>query len=208
MSMAKEEEKNKEPSGTREISFHDLVQQTRRPAPARPGRKGRTRRTTELDDPYYRVIDAGHDLLMTTKLNKELVENLPAELRKMLLELESIAKEITLSAVEDDFDYRVKLNRYYFHMIRVHFLASVMSSRVSRVLGNSAAAAKILGNPGPKKMASFLDGLKAFSEIGEELTTASGLFMNNMEAEKMLDKDILQARQIAEDKALEMIQKG
>ena len=27
-------------------------------------------------------------------------------------------------------------------------------------------------------------------------------------AEKMLDKDILQARQIAEDKALEMIQKG
>ena len=206
--MAIEEEKKKKPSGTREISFHDLVQQTRRPAPERPGRKGRVRRTTELDDPYYRVIDAGHDLLMTARLNKELVESLPAELRKMLLELESIAKEITLSAVEDDFDYSVKINRYYFHMIRVHFLASVMSFRISRILGNRAAVSKILGNPDPKKMSSFLAGLQAFSEIGEELTAASGVFMNNMEAENALDKSVLEARQAADEKVLEIIRKS
>lgn len=202
MGITDELKKKMDNSIVKEISFHDLVGDmlTYKPRAVRRGRS-----IIENDDPYFRVIDAGHDLLMTSKRNRKLVGNLPKELQSMVLELEAIMKEITLSAVEDDFDYRSKLNRYYFQMIRVNYLGSVMSYRMNRFLESSTEARKYLGTLSENKTPLYIKEMRAFVEIGREMMLASNLFMNNLEEDYTMEEQLLQQRELSNDRALQMM---
>ena len=103
MGITDELKKKMDNSIVKEISFHDLVGDmlTYKPRAVRRGRS-----IIENDDPYFRVIDAGHDLLMTSKRNRKLVGNLPKELQSMVLELEAIMKIYSLAGAD-----------WYYHLV-------------------------------------------------------------------------------------------
>ncbi|MCR4764208.1 MAG: hypothetical protein K5696_11835 [Lachnospiraceae bacterium] len=188
--------------GAREISFHELVGDMVTYKP----RIVRGREAIRDDDPYFRVIDVGHDLLMTKKKNKDLADHLPKALQGMILELEAIMKEITLAAMEDDFDYRTQLDRYYFYMIRINYLATLMSFKMGRFLNDRTAVEKYLGNSmGRNRLQEFIKELSVFAEIGKEMSSAATLFMDQLEASYTMDQRCLNKRELAMEQAMTMM---
>ncbi len=193
-----DEEKKK---GIREISFSELAGDMVTYKP----KVTRNREQIRDDDPYFRVIDAGHDLLMKKKKGKELVDCLPKSLQSMILELEAIMKEITLSAMEDEFDYRTQMDRYYFHMIRINSLGLLMSFRMNRFIKDRTAVEKYLGGLGKDRFPEFLRELRFFVGIGEELALSSGIFMDHLEADYTLEPDTLEKRTMEKERVMSMM---
>ncbi|MBQ3790309.1 MAG: hypothetical protein II800_05200 [Lachnospiraceae bacterium] len=146
------------------------------------------------DDPYFRVIDAGHDLIMQKKKGKAIVDQLPKSLQSMILELEAIMKEITLSAMEDDFDYRTQMDRYYFHMMRINSLGLLMSFKMNRFLKDRTAVEKYLSGLDKNRFPEFLRELRQFVGIGEELSNATVLFMDHLERDYTMAPEVVQKR--------------
>ena len=179
---------------TREISFHELASKALK-APAKKVRPAKKTESIRDNDPFFHVIDAGHDLLMTGKQNRRLRGKLPYELEAMILELEAIMKEITLSAMEDDFDYRVKMDHYFFLMMRINYLGSIMSYRLNRFAGSRTAAQKYLGSLARDHMPEVLQELRTFAEIGEELTLATNQWMDMQQAQNALEPEWLEERE-------------
>ncbi len=188
MGITDELKKKMDNSIVKEISFHDLVGDmlTYKPRAVRRGRS-----LIENDDPFFRVIDAGHDLLMTSKRNRKLVGNLPKELQSMVLELEAIMKEIA--------------GGEFMIFGNVNYLGSVMSYRMNRFLESSTEARKYLGTLSENKTPLYIKEMRAFVEIGREMMLASNLFMNNLEEDYTMEEQLLQQRELSNDRALQMM---
>ena len=195
--MQDDEKKN----GIREISFSELAGDMITYKP----KVTRNREQIRDDDPYFRVIDAGHDLLMKKKRGKELVDSLPKSLQGMILELEAIMKEITLSAMEDEFDYRTQMDRYYFHMIRINSLGTLMAFKMNRFVKDRTAVEKYLGELGKDRFPEFLRELRLFAGIGEELAMSSGLFMDHLENDYTLEPDVMQKRILENERIMTLM---
>ena len=191
-----EEEKKK--GLTKEISFAELAGDMIAYKP----KHVRAREQIRDDDPYFRTIDAGHDLLMRGKRCKDLVDRLPTSLNSMILELEAIMKELTLSAMEDEFDYRTQMNRYYFHMVRINYLASLVSFQLSRFIKDRTAVQKYLGDLPRDRMRGFSTDLRMIAQIGDELALASTMFMDHVEADFELSQDMLEKRAMSAEQVL------
>ena len=190
-----EEEKKK--GFTKEISFAELAGDMISYKPKRVRAKEQIRD----DDPYFRTIDAGHDFLMHGKRSRDLIDKLPKALHAMILELESIMKELTLSAMEDEFDYRTQMDRYYFHMVRINYLASLISFQLGRFTANRMAMQKYLGDLPQDKMRGFVTDLRMIAQIGDELMLASTSFMDHLEADFELAPEMMEKRAMAMEKA-------
>ena len=181
---------DEEKKRVREVSFSELAGDliSYKPKVVRSKEKIRD------DDPYFRVIDAGHDLIMQKKKGKAIVDQLPKSLQSMILELEAIMKEITLSAMEDDFDYRTQMDRYYFHMMRINSLGLLMSFKMNRFLKDRTAVEKYLSGLDKNRFPEFLRELRQFVGIGEELSNATVLFMDHLERDYTMAPEVVQKR--------------
>ncbi len=181
---------DEEKKRVREVSFSELAGDliSYKPKVVRSKEKIRD------DDPYFRVIDAGHDLIMQKKKGKAIVDQLPKSLQSMILELEAIMKEITLSAMEDDFDYRTQMDRYYFHMMRINSLGLLMSFKMNRFLKDRTAVEKYLSGLDKNRFPEFLRELRQFVGIGEELSNATILFMDHLERDYTMAPEVVQKR--------------
>ncbi len=181
---------DEEKKRVREVSFSELAGDliSYKPKVVRSKEKIRD------DDPYFRVIDAGHDLIMQKKKGKAIVDQLPKSLQSMILELEAIMKEITLSAMEDDFDYRTQMDRYYFHMMRINSLGLLMSFKMNRFLKDRTAVEKYLSGLDKNRFPEFLRELRQFVGIGEELSNATILFMDQLERDYTMAPEVVQKR--------------
>jgi hypothetical protein len=168
-------------------------------------RTSRKREKVDYADPYFRVLDAGHDLLMAKKRGKEIYENLPKELQRIVGELESIVKDMTLSAMSDDFDYSVELNRSYFNMMRIDRLSNLLAFKMKRFTRNKDDVEKYLGDIGKGSLKDFNKQLSRMTGIAEELSTSSNMFMDHIEKEFVLENDMLIKRDLAHEKTMDMI---
>ena len=174
--MGKYEDDENVKKKTRTISFSDLAGDaiSYKPDFTRPHKE------ITYDDPYFRVLDAGHNLLLSKKKGKEIVEKLPRDLKNLILELEGIIKEMTMSAMEDDFDYEMQLNRVYFNMMRVDRLSSVLAYKMKRFAKNSKDVEAYFGADGKKSLRSFLAEITKLVSISEELSLSSNLFISKL----------------------------
>jgi hypothetical protein len=168
-------------------------------------RTSRKREKIDYDDPYFRILDAGHDLLMAKRRGKEIYDNLPKDLRRIVGELESIVKEMTLSAMSDEFDYSVELNRSYFNMMRIDRLSNLLAFKMKRFTKNRDEVEKYLGELGKGTFRDFTKELTRCVGIAEELTKASNMFMDHIEKEYILENDALIKRDLAHEKTMDMI---
>lgn len=184
--MADEENKKH----VREVSFSELAGDVINYKP----KVVRSKEQIRDDDPYFRVIDAGHDLIMQKKRGKDIVDRLPKSLQGMILELEAIMKEITLSAMEDDFDYRTQMDRYYFHMMRINSLGLLMSFKMNRFVKDRTAVEKYLNGLDKSRFPAFLKELRQFVGIGEELSKSTALFMDHLEQDYTMSPEAMQKR--------------
>ncbi len=192
-------EENKK--GFREVSFSELAGEVINYKP----KVVRKREEIMDDDPYFRVIDAGHDLIMQKKRGKELVDHLPKSLQSMILELEAIMKEITLSAMEDDFDYRTQMNRYYFHMMRINSLGLLMNFKMNRFVKDRTAVEKYLNGMDKNRFPEFLRELRQFAGIGQELSLSTGLFMDLLERDYTMSEEAVRKRAEEKERIMEMM---
>ncbi len=186
---------------TRQTSFAELAGDFINYKP----RVSRKREKIDYDDPYFRVMDAGHDLMMAKKRGKDIYENLPKELRRLVGELESIVKEMTMSALSDDFDYSVELNRNYFNMMRIDRLANLLAFKMKRFAKNKGDVEKYLGDIGKGSFKDFNKELSRYVGIADELAMSSNLFMDYMEKEYVLEDNVLIKRDLAHEKTMTMI---
>ena len=167
-------------------------------------RESIVRRKIPYTDPYFRMLDAGHALLMEQKRSIDIVNGLPGDLQQILMELESIIKEITLTAMEDDFDYHTQLNRYYFHMMRVHRLSSVLSFKMSHFMKNRTAVEKYFGSDGKSSYQNFVNRLNRLVSASDELILSSNLFMDGMEKDTLLPEELRSKRVLSTERTMEM----
>ena len=195
-------EEGKKKGLTKEISFAELAGDVISYKPKRVRAKEQIRD----DDPYFRTIDAGHDLLMRGKRDKDLVDRLPKAMSAMIVELEAIMKEITLSAMEDEFDYRTQMNRYYFHMVRINYLSTMITFQLGRFVRNRTAVEKYLGDLPKDRIREFISELHMFSQITGELSLAATMFMDHVEADFELPEDMIQKRALSMEQARAMQQ--
>ncbi len=186
--------------GSRVITFSDLAGDSLASKP----QAERSRRKISYADPYFRMLDASHALLMEKKKALDIINSLPADIRQIITELEAIIKEISLSAMEDDFDYHTQLNRYYFHMMRIDRLSSVLSYRMSRFMKNRAAVEKYFGADRKNSYHSFVSRLSVLVSTADELTLSSNLFMDNMEKNLEIPEDLISKRSLTKEKTMEM----
>jgi len=195
------DEEEKKRSTARRISFSDLAADTLNFKP----KEEIVRKKVSYDDPYFRMLDAGHALLIEKKRAGDLIGSLPKDLGQILLELESILKDMTLSAMEDDFDYHTQLNRYYFHMMRVNRLSSVLSFKMSRFLKNRGAVEKYFAAESKSGYQNFVNRLNRFVSVSDELILSSNLFMDSLERDNSLPEELRSKRVLSNEKTLEMI---
>ena len=187
----------------REISLQELMGE---PEGGYKRREVRMKEEIYDDDPYFRVIDAGHDLLMEKKKAKELVDHLPAVLQSMLAELEGIMKEITLAAMEDSFDYRTQVDRYYFYMMRINYLSSLLAFRMQSFVASTPSLLHLLDVTGKREREEEVrKQLQAISGIGDELKLSSNLFMNHLEKEYSVEMETMKKRELVREKAQAMM---
>ena len=180
--------------GVREISIQELVGE---PREGFKRHKVRNRERIRDDDPYFRVIDAGHDLLMTKKKYREAADCLPAALQSMLLELEGILKEITLAAMEDAFDYRTQVDRYYFFMLQINYLSSLVAFRIQHFVVSSGSMPQLLGALGNKERCEeVMRELRELAGIGDELKLSSNIFMDHLELDDSIEPKYLEKRKL------------
>ena len=194
--MSEEEKK----LSSRVISFSELAADKL----SASQRENIVRRKIPYTDPYFRMLDAGHALLLEQKRSRELVNGLPGDLQQILMELESIIKDITLSAMEDDFDYHTQLNRYYFLMMRVHRLSSVLSFKMGRFMKNRTAVEKYFGSDGRTGYQNFVNRLTRLVSASDELILSSSLFMDGMEKDALLPEELLSKRAQSTERTMEM----
>ncbi|WP_026495110.1 hypothetical protein [Butyrivibrio sp. WCD3002] len=154
----------------------------------------RPKQSVTPDDPYFKVMDTGHRLLVAKKRGKDIYDHLPDDLQHILVELDAIIKEMTLASMEDDFDYSVQLNRTYFNMSRISRLASLLSFKLGRFTKNKTDVELYLGNNGKSAMTNFVNEISKFASMADDLTRSSNLFMDYLEKEYTLDKDLLVKR--------------
>ena len=202
--MSRREDDENIKKKTRSISFSELAGDAigYKPNFSRPHKE------ISYDDPYFRMLDAGHDLLLSKKRGKEIVEHLPKDLQNILMELEGIIKEMTMAAMADDFDYELQLNRVYFNMMRVDRLSSVLSYKMKRFAKNQKDVEAYFGADGKRSMHSFMNEITKLVSITEELSLSSNLFMNYMEETYSLDQEFLNKRALAHEKTLNMTNPG
>lgn len=169
--------------GSRLISFQELAGAaiSYKPTPVR------NRRRIKDTDPYFTVLDNGREFILQRKRCKEMVENLPKELQKIVNELDQLMKEMATEALNSDFDYQDQLNRYYFRMMQVNHLCTILSNRLRRFSKNQKAVETYLGSFGKKKVVEFLDKISILTSTANDLTVSCNLFMDHMEK----DYDVL-----------------
>ena len=170
--------------GHRIISFDQLSSTKGPPKPA----KTRARRERDTDsDPYYQVIDTSYDFLLARKRGRGNCRGLSPELIAVLNDLETILKEMTMAALDDEFDYHVQMNRYYVNMLRVYSLSALLGCRVRTFTRTQGAALTTLTAIGDKTMPEALRYLNQLVNIGDKLSLESNLFMDHIEKAHPLD---------------------
>lgn len=187
-------------SKSRKTSFEELAGEEINYTP----RKRRPKEPISYDDPYFRLLDAGHDFLIAKKRSKEIVDNLPKELRQMISELEAIMKDMTMSAMEDDFDYGVQLNKVYFDMMRIERIASLLSFKMKQFYKNKGMVMEYLEGIGEGSYNNFVKELSKYTGMANELTLSSNIFMDHIEKEYVLQDDMLIKRSLAHEKTMTM----
>ncbi|MCR5178210.1 MAG: hypothetical protein K6C95_04410 [Lachnospiraceae bacterium] len=198
--LRKEMEAEAEKNGSvRRITFEELAGEMAayKPRPIRNRKK-----IADLD-PYFSVLDNGREYVMQKKKCSDLVEKLPGELQQILSELEALMKQMTYDAIEDDYDYQDRMDRYYLNMIRVNQLCGEMKFKLKRLSNNQKAVERYLGEPGSPKVTNFMTRIGVLTTAASELSTSCNIFMDKMEKDyDILLPEHIKVRELARDNAV------
>ena len=187
---------NVEVRGTRLVSFQELAGEMAsfKPTPVR------NRKRIKDTDPYFDVLDHGRDFILQRRRCKDMVENLPKELQKIVDQLDQIMKEMATEALNSEFDYQDQLNRYYFRMMQVNHLSTILRHRLRRFSKNQKAIETYLGGFGKKRVTEFLEKIAILTSTANDLSISCDLFMDHMEKDySILLPEHLKKRQLVRE---------
>ena len=186
---------------TKTVSFSDLAKDLLefKPPFERPVKN------VDYKDPYYTVLDNSYRYMLRKKNLKKMLTNLPEDIQDMLLELEGLVKDLTLAAVEDDFDFETQMNKYYFTMTQIDSLSSLISFKIDRFTKTKPDIELYYGNTGKHSLQKTLGELSDFAKITNDLSLSANLFMDHLERDYSVDKELQLKRQKAHERALSMM---
>ncbi len=185
--------------GSRLVSFQELAGDIAsfKPTPVR------NRKRIRDTDPYFSVLDHGREFILQRKRCKEMVESLPKELQKIIDELDQLMKEMANEALNSEFDYQDQLNRYYFRMMQVNHLSSILRHRLRRFSKNQKAIETYLSGFGKKKVTEFLDKISILSTTANDLSLSCNLFMDHMEKDyAVLTPEQIKKRELVREQTM------